>query len=687
MVNQKLPAVWFGGDYNPDQWDEQVWKQDIEEMKRQHVNVVTLPVFSWAHLQPEDNRFDFDWLDTILNLLYENGIHVIMATPTAAQPAWMSKKYPEMLPVDISGRKRQHGARNNFCPNSETYRMFARRIAGAMAQRYCHHPAIILWHINNEYGTRCYCENCSRKFRAWLKARYGSLDTLNERWNTRFWGHTYYHWDEISAPTYLSEMFYDSNAGRDASFFPAMAIDYDRFMSQSIRECFENERDEIRKYMPNIPITTNIVSSYKTLDLFSWSKSLDVLAWDCYPTNDEIIRDDLPALLGMKFDLMRGVKNGQPFLLMEQTPSQQNWLAFNGQKKPGVMRLWSYQALAHGSESVLFFQWRQSRSGFEKYHAAMLPHAGHTQTRICRELKQLGNELESLKDQLLDATTNARVAIVFDWPNWWAVEYSSGPSVALRYQEQVENYYKVLHQNNIATDIVGKESDLSKYDIILAPVLCMVDTAFSQKCKEMVKAGKIFITTFFSGMVDENDRVILGGYPGAFRDLLGIWVEETDALLPHQKNRICPVSSDESFSCGMLCDVVHAEKAHVKAVYGDDYYAGMPCVTENKFGKGKAVYVATAAEEKYLEKLLGEYCAACGIEPTLNVPEGVEVTCREKQGEKIYFILNHSRHPQTIYLPANQKWDVLVGNMGTEEGCLLNARDVLVLKEAREKNR
>lgn len=681
MVNRKLPAVWFGGDYNPDQWDEQVWKQDVEEMKRQHVNVVTLPVFSWAHLQPAEDHFDFEWLDRILDLLYENGIHVIMATPTAAQPAWMSKKYPEILPVDIAGRKKQHGARNNFCPNNETYRMFSRRIAGAMAKRYCKHPAIVLWHVNNEYGTRCYCENCSRKFRSWLKERYGNLETLNERWNTRFWGHTYYQWDEISAPTYLNEMLYDSNAGRDITFFPSMAIDYDRFMSQSIQGCFENERDEIRKYMPDTPITTNVMAPYRTLDLFSWGKSLDVLAWDCYPSNDEIIRDDLPAVLGMKFDLMRGVKNGQPFLLMEQTPSQQNWLAYNSQKRPGVMRLWSYQALAHGSESVLFFQWRQSRSGFEKYHAAMLPHAGHSQTRVCRELTQLGSELESLRDQLLDAKTNARVAIVFDWPNWWTVEYSSGPSVDLRYQEQVENYYKVLHKNNIAVDIVSKKTDLSKYDIILAPVLCMVDDEFAQKCKEMVKAGKTFITTFFSGMVDENDRVILGGYPGAFRELLGIWVEETDALLPQQKNRVCPVSTDESYLCGMLCDVVHAEGAQVKAVYGEDYYAGMPCVTENKFGSGKAVYVATAVEEEYLEKLLGEYCAVYGIEPTMKVPEGVEVTCREKCGEKIYFILNHTRIPQTICLPANKKWDVLVGNMTSTERIDLSPCDVLVLKE------
>lgn len=251
----------------------------------------------------------------------------------------------------------------------------------------------------------------------------------------------------------------------------------------------------------------------------------------------------------------------------------------------------------------------------------------------------------------------------------------------LRYQEQVENYYKVLHKNNIAVDIVSKKTDLSKYDIILAPVLCMVDDEFAQKCKEMVKAGKTFITTFFSGMVDENDRVILGGYPGAFRELLGIWVEETDALLPQQKNRVCPVSTDESYLCGMLCDVVHAEGAQVKAVYGEDYYAGMPCVTENKFGSGKAVYVATAVEEEYLEKLLGEYCAVYGIEPTMKVPEGVEVTCREKCGEKIYFILNHTRIPQTICLPANKKWDVLVGNMTSTERIDLSPCDVLVLKE------
>lgn len=680
MINKKVPSIWFGGDYNPDQWDEEVWLEDIREMKRQHVNVVTLPAFSWAHLQPEEDRFDFAWLDSVLDLLYKNGIHVILATPTAAQPAWLSRKYPEVLPVNIAGQKKQHGARNNFCPNSEVYRMAARKMAGEMARRYKDHPAILLWHINNEYGTRCYCENCSRKFRGWLRDRYGTLENLNEKWNTRFWSHTYQDWDEISAPTYLSEMVRDEGAGRDITFFPALAIDYDRFMSDSILGCFLNEQDEVAKHAPSLPVTTNIMAPYKPLDLFSWANSLDIVAWDCYPSNDEIVKEELPSILAMKFDLMRGVKGGAPFLLMEQTPSQQNWLAFNSQKRPGIMRLWSYQAIAHGSESVLFFQWRQSRSGFEKYHAAMLPHAGHTNTRVCRELTQLGTELESLGNKLLDARTNARVAIVFDWPNWWTVEYSSGPSVALKYQEQVEHWYRAFHIQNIPVDIISQSQDLGQYDIVVAPVLCMADKSFAERCKTFVSSGKTFITTFFSGLVDENDSVLPGGYPGAFRDFLGIWVEETDALLPGQSNQVFIPGTDEHYRCGLLCDVVHLRGAQAKALYGGDYYAGMPCVTENRYGSGYGVYVATAPEDPYLEKLARHYCKQYGIRAPLDVPQRVEVTERSKGGKNFIFVLNHTARQQTIHLPENLSAHDLLGAVCENGAYTLKPYDVLIFE-------
>lgn len=684
MINKKLPKIWYGGDYNPDQWTEEVWDDDIRQMKLQGVNAVTLPVFSWAKLQPDEETFDFSWLDKVMNKMAENDIYVIMATPTAAQPAWLSKKYPDILPVNIYGLRRKHGARNNFCPNSSEYKKASRKIAEKMAERYMNHPALVLWHVNNEYGTLCYCENCAKEFRKWLQNKYTTLEVLNEKWNTCFWGHTYYNWDEIETPTYLSEHVPNGLGNRDASFLQPMSIDYSRFMSDSIINCYKNEVEGIKKYTPNIPTTTNIMTPYKPLNLFSWAECLDVVAWDCYPSNEEIVSEDLMSILAMKFDLMRGVKKGQPFMLMEQTPSQQNWLSYNNQKKPGIMRLWSYKALAHGAESIMFFQWRQSKSGFEKYHAAMVPHAGHENTRIGRELQQLGKELNSLEDKTLDSRIEAKAAIIFDWPNWWGVEYSSGPSIDLKYQEQILKYYKAFYKKNISVDIISQKDDFFKYDIIVAPVLYMVDAETPKKCEEFVASGKTFITTFFSGLVDENDIVILGGYPGAFRNLLGIWVEETDALLPDASNTI--VMCEElgalkgEYKCRLICDVVHSEGAKVLATYGSDYYKEMPCVTENSFGKGKAVYVATEPEDLFLDALVENYCNLYGIKSYFKAPKGIEITQRKKDGKVYTFILNNTDDMANVELLSRIKYFNLLEGLSVSESINIKGRDVCILE-------
>lgn len=684
MINQKLPGIWFGGDYNPDQWPEELWNDDVRQMKLQRVNVVTLPVFSWARLQPSEDTYDFTWLDRIIRKLSENDISIIMATPTAAQPAWLSNKYPEILPVNINGMKRKHGARNNFCPNSLEYRKASRNISEKMAERYKDEKALVLWHINNEYGTYCYCDNCAKEFRCWLQKKYGSLEALNSKWNTNFWGHTYYNWNEIETPTYLSELVPNGLGDRDASFLQCLTMDYNRFMSDSILNCYKNEAEVIRKHTPNVPVTTNIMAPYKTLNLYTWADDLDVLAWDCYPSNNEIVSNNLMSILAMKFDLMRSVKKGQPFMLMEQTPSQQNWLEYNSQKRPGVMRLWSYQAIAHGAESCLFFQWRQSKSGFEKYHAAMVSHVGHENTRVSRELTQLGKELALLGDKILDSRIEARVAIMFDWPNWWGVEYSSGPSIALKYQEQVEKYYRAFYNMNIPVDIISQQDDLLKYDIVVAPVLYMVNEGTTEKIESFVEMGKIFITTYFSGIVDENDMVILGGYPGAFRKLLGIWVEETDALLPDMYNEM--VVNDKysklqgTYACRLICDVVHSEGAEVIASYGRDYYKGYPCITENKFGNGKAVYIASEPDEGLLEKLVLNYCEQFDIKAYVNVPKDVEVIQRSKDNRLFTFILNYGDETAKIELPEGAFYKDLLKDVSVKEFVEVRSKDICILE-------
>ncbi len=683
MAELNVTHFLYGGDYNPDQWPEQVWEEDVRLMKTMGVNTVSTPIFSWAHLQPAEDTFDFEWFDRALELLRQNDIQVIMATPTAAQPAWLSKKYPDVLPVTIHGLKRKHGARNNFCPNSPNYRRAARRIAEKLAERCKEYPGLLLWHVSNEYGSFCYCDTCAQAFREWLKRKYGRLDILNEKWNTRFWSHTFSDWDEIEVPSYLNEVVPNGLVSRDASFHQPTSIDYRRFMSDSLLACYRNEVEGIRTYTPHIPVTTNMSCEFKHLDLHAWGPYLDIMAWDNYPKNEEMESDYGNSMMAMKHDIVRGVKPGKPFLLLEQTPSQQNWLPYNRQKAPGVMRLWSYQAIARGSNSVLFFQWRQSKSGFEKYHAAMIPHAGHTNTRVSRELTQLGHELQKLDDEILGAMPNAKVAILFDWSNWWAAEYSSGPSVDIKYQLQVNIYYKALYDLNIPVDVVSPKSDLSQYEVVIAPVLYMVALESVQQIETFASNGGTFITTYFSGLVDENDTVFLGGYPGAFRKVLGIWVEETDALTPTIQNRMVLQESignaQGEYQCGLVCDVVHAEGAEVLAVYGTEYYKGIPCLTENSFGKGKGVYLASKPEEELLRAIFRRYCDEKGIKPLMTTPEGVEVTQRSKDGINYTFILNHTEQPQTVKLPDREYLELLSGK--TMQGKItINSKDVYILR-------
>jgi len=680
MINSKLPAIYYGGDYNPDQWPEEIWKEDMRLFKKAGINIITLPVFSWAKLQPAEDTYNFEWLDRILDLAWENNIYVCLATSTAAQPAWMSKKYPEILPVDVEGRKRTHGARVNFCPNSKIYRKFSKELAGRMAERYKNHPGLVIWHIGNEYGTYCYCEHCADEFRNWLKARYGTIEELNRVWNMSFWGHTVYDWDEIVPPSYLNEMGKDVFLGyqRDFTCFQGISLDYNRFMSDSSLECYKGEYEVIKAITPDIPITTNLLGTFKPFDYFKWAEQLDVVSWDNYPAMKEPISN-----IAMRHDLMRGLKDGQPFMLMEQTPSQQNWQPYNSLKRPGVMRLWSYQAIAHGADTIMFFQLRRSFGACEKYHGAVIEHVGHENTRVFRECTQLGEELKNLGDKLLDSRLDSKVAIMFDWDNWWAVEFSSGPSRELKYVEQVEKYYKALHEMNISVDMIRPEADLSKYEIVIAPVLYMVKPGVAKSIENFVEKGGTFVTTFFSGIVNENDLVTLGGYPGELRNVLGIWAEEIDALPPDMKNSIVIKEAwgnlKGEYDCGMLCDLIHLEKAKALAVYGKDFYAGMPVLTENEFGTGKAYYIASDPENRFIKDFIKTLCDDKHLKAPFEAQEGVEVTQRFKDGKEYTFILNHNDQPACISIGEKEGFD-LISQRNIQGGAVIEPKGVMIIE-------
>ncbi|QLG41459.1 beta-galactosidase [Paenibacillus sp. E222] len=653
MISSKLPKMFYGGDYNPEQWDHETHLEDLRMFQLAGIDITTINVFSWALIQPDEVTYHFEGLDQLINSLYESGVYICLATSTAAHPAWMAKKYPDVLRVDADGRKRKFGGRHNSCPNSPTYRKYSEKIADKLAERYKDHPAVLVWHISNEYGGDCYCDNCEKAFRVYLKQRYQTVEQLNKAWNTNFWGHTFYDWDEIVLPSNLSEHWGDNN-----STFQGISLDYSRFNSDSMLDCYRLEYDAIKKHIPDSVVTTNLMGFFKQLDYFKWAKYMDIVSWDSYPGLATPV-----SFTAMAHDLMRGLKDGQPFMLMEQTPSQQNWQPYNSLKRPGVMRLWSYQSVAHGADTIMFFQLRRSVGACEKYHGAVIEHVGHEHTRVFREVAELGKELQLLGDKTLDAAVDAKVAIVFDWDNWWAIEKSSGPTVALNYVDQIHKYYAAFFRRNIQVDIVSVDTDISKYDIVLAPVLYMVKPGFAAKLEKFVEAGGTFLTTFFSGIVNESDIVTTGGYPGELRKLLGIWVEEIDALLPEQKNSIVLKEAygdlQGEYGCGMLCDLLHSEGAEIIAEYGDDFYKGMPVVTRNTFGQGEAWYVASDPEDRFLDGLLGQLAAAKNIDSLLHTPEGVEVTARTKDGQQYLFVMNHNATAQSYDLGETEARDLL----------------------------
>lgn len=669
IYDERMEKVLYGGDYNPEQWSEDVWEEDMRLFALAGIDIVTLNVFSWASLQPDEHTYCFEKLDKIMDLVEKNGLKVCMATSTAAHPAWMAKKYPDILRTEFNGMKRKFGSRHNSCQNSPTYQKYSVLLAKKLAERYKDRECIVAWHVSNEYGGECYCENCEKAFRVWLKDKYKTIEELNRAWNTAFWGHTFYEWDEIVLPNLLSEHFAENR-----TTFQGISLDYRRFNSEGMLHCFKAEYEAIKSVIPDAKITTNLMGFYKPLDYQMWANEMDFISWDNYPANE-----DPYARIAMNHDLMRGIKGGQPFVLMEQTPSVTNWLAYNALKRPNVMRLWSYQAMAHGADAIMFFQMRRSIGACEKYHGAVIDHVGNENTRVFREIAKLGEELKQLGSKTLGSTMDSKVAVVVDWDNWWALEYSAGPSCDLKYLDEVFGYYRALEEQNYSVDLIGGNDDLSKYEVVIAPILYMTKGSYDEKIREYVKNGGTFITTFFSGIVDEHDLVITGGYPGHLRDILGIWVEEIDALPAGTTNAF--TYEGKEYEAKLLCDIMHLEGAKALATYEKDFYANTPVLTVNEYGKGKAYYVGTRSSEDFYQTFLKERLEEKGIQPVLEVEGvGIEATERIKGDEHYLFVLNHNDTEGTFVMPK-AKVDLLTGRTYTKgEVVTIPAKEVMILE-------
>lgn len=671
-MKRPFKRILYGGDYNPNQWGKEIWKEDMRIFKDACINSTTINVFSWAKIQPSEETYNFTELDEIIDMLSRENYDIVLATSTGALPAWMVKRYPEVARTDYEGRHHKFGQRHNACPNSPVFQKFASRLAGKLAERYGDNPHVTCWHISNEYGGECYCENCEKAFRVWLREKYQTLDELNKAWNTEFWGHTIYDWDEVVLPNALGDGIEDA-AEPHMTAFAGNSVDYCRFNSDGMLNNFKMEKEAIRKYDKETPITTNMMGTFKGLDYFKWAKEMDVISWDNYPAYDTPW-----SLVAMRHDLMRGLKD-EPFMLMEQTPSQQNWQPYNSLKRPGQMRAQSYQTMAHGADTIQFFQLRRSVGGCEKFHGAVIAHAGTENTRVFREVKQLGEELEQLSDIIPGSANEAQVGVIFDWDNYWALEYTSGPSVDLKYVEQIHHYYRYFYDKNIGVSMIPVDADFSKYKMIVAPVLYMVKPGMKEALEEYVRNGGILVTTYMSGIVGESDNVYLGGYPGPLKEMAGIWVEEIDALALEQYNVVTFKDGSQS-KCKIVCDLMHLEGAEVLGEYAEDFYAGMPAVTRHDYGKGKLYYIGSCMEVVGTDKILTMAAEDARVNPVAENGNGLEIVKRNGEEKSFYFVMNFKDEDLKIPEEFAGKMDLLSGN-AVEKGEMLPKFGVKILEE------
>ena len=602
---------------------------------------------------------------------------VDLATATASPPPWLARLHPESLPVTKDGITLHPGSRQHYCPSSVAYRERAAELVRRIADRYKDHPALAMWHVNNEYGchvAECYCDSSAEHFRRWLEDRYGTLDRLNEAWGTAFWSQRYGEWDEIlpprSAPTFAN---------------PTQRLDFRRFSSDALLELFEMEKGILRAATPDVPITTNFMGFFKPLDYWKWAAREDLVSDDSYPDPAD---PEAHIRAAMSRDLMRSLGGGDPWVLMEQTTVRVNWRERNVPKKPGQMRLWSMQAVARGAEGVMFFQWRQSKAGAEKYHSAMVPHVRPEDSRSWREVKQLGGDLAKL-DGLLGARGEAEVAVLLDWNSWWALELDSKPSAAVRMvapthsrgrsaDSLLYSLYKPLYEANVPVDFAHPGTDLSEYRIVISPNLYLVDDEAAENVRGFVRSGGTFLMSFFSGIVDVNDHVRLGGYPAPFREMLGLRVED---FVPMAEGNLIVTGEGSEYPCDTWADLVHPEGAEVLARYGDGFYAGTPAVTRHAFGEGTACYLGTRPTEGYTNLLMWRLCREAGVGVRLDTPPGVEIVRRRKEEASFLFLLNHNEKAAEVELDGPAE-DLLTG--GGHEGVLtLEPFGVAVLREGR----
>ena len=644
-IVKSVPHFLHGGDYNPDQWikwKDTIWKEDMRLAKLAGINSLSVGIFSWAALEPEEGKYNFSWLDEIMDMMAENKITAVLATPSGARPAWMSQKYQEVLRVGGDRRRALHGGRHNHCLTSPVYREKVLAINTALAERYKKHPALGVWHISNEYSGECHCPLCQDRFRAYLKDRYGSLDVLNEAWWTSFWAHTYSDWSQIESPSNIGERNVHGHN-----------LDWMRFITEQFVDFYLCETRPLKAITPDVPCTTNLMGSFKGIDYYRLAEVMDVASWDAYPEWSGTDKDIKTAVLfSFHHDRNRSLK-GKPFMLMESSPSATNWRPVAKLHRPKVHILQAMQAVAHGADTVQYFQYRKSRGSCEKFHGAVIDHEGSENTRVFHDVAEVGKRLAGM-DAIVGTSTPAETAIVNDYQNRWALDDVKGfLQDKTNYLGTVIEHYEAFWKQGIPADIIDsslivKPGNLDKYRLLVAPMLYMLRPGVAEAIDAFVKRGGTFVATYICGQVNESDLTFLGGFPGPLRETLGIWCEEVDALYPEDRNAI--VWKDKRYEAFGICELIHAEGAETLGTYGDDFYAGRPALTVNKRGNGKAYFIAARTGNDFLYDFYRFVANDASIKRALDaeLPAGVTAQVRSDGEKDFIFLLNFTPRAQKV---------------------------------------
>ena len=632
-----------GGDYNPEQWLDRpdILAQDIELMKKARVNTVTLGVFSWSALEPQEGVYTLDWLADIIHNLYANGIRTILATPSAARPAWLAHKYPEVRRVRADRVRELYNRRQNYCYTSPLYRDKVRRIDQKLAQRFGSDPAVILWHISNEMGGDCHCELCQAEFRRWLQERYGSLQALNKAWNARFWSHDYTAWEQIESP-----------APQGENAVQALTLDWKRFVSDRHIDFLKFERDTVKELAPDAKFTVNMMYRFDGIDYFKMAKEIDVASWDNYPTWHKPTEtvEETALDTAMMHDLFYSMK-GKPFLLMESSPSFTNWQPISKQKKPGIAELAALQTVAHGADSVLYFQWRASRGAEEKFHGAVVGHDGRQDARAFTETVQVGEKLEKLSE-ITAVQREKQALIVHDWQNKWALEGSCGPrNAGLGYWDELKRHYNALARAGIAVEFGDETADLTGYRLVVVPMLYLLTDDFAKKLCDFAQNGGTVVVTYWTGVVDESDLCRLGDTPYGLTELLGLRRTEIDGMYDGETRRCTPASGCAlpEAQASILCEVAalnDTDPAEPLSIYAEDYFAQYPAAAVHKYGAGRAYYLASRFDEDFYRAFYRDAAKELGLVPAWPqpLPAGVLAV---KRGNFV-FVQNCTEQPVTV---------------------------------------